>query len=221
MQQALAIFRAAFPYHLGQGFHVHLVDDAGARRNHAKVVQALLRPLDEAIALAVAAKIDVQVLFDRFRLGKALDDHRVVDGQHRRDLRVHRRRVATQLGHHVTHAGEVGQRRQAGGVMEHQAVGLERHLAVRALTQGASQHRLQRLRRAAGDVLQQDTDGKRQALQLAGGQQLLQVDIGKLRLVDLQGAHQVAGSLGHARIARFLVVCTGRNRHSALWMSRW
>ncbi|MNJ53749.1 hypothetical protein D3C77_491570 [compost metagenome] len=179
VQQALTVLGAAFPHHLGQGFHVHLVDDAGARRNHAKVVQALLRPLDEAVALAVAAKIDVQVLLDRFRLGIALDDHRVVDGQHRRNLRVHRRRVATQFGHHVTHAGEVGQRRQAGGVMEHQAVGLERHLAVRAVAEGTGQHRLQRLRRAAGDVLQQDTDGKRQALQLAGVQQLLQVDIGK------------------------------------------
>ncbi|MNO78679.1 hypothetical protein D3C76_698270 [compost metagenome] len=140
VEQALPVRCATFPNDLGQRLHVHLVNDAGTRWDHTKVVQALLSPFDETVALAVAAEVDVQVLLDRVRLGVALDDHRVVDSQYSGDERVHRLWIATQLGDNITHAGEIGQSRQAGGVMEHQAVGLERYFAVRALPDSSRQH---------------------------------------------------------------------------------
>ncbi|MNG39716.1 hypothetical protein D3C84_1279470 [compost metagenome] len=65
MQEPLAVLGSAFPHYLRQGFHVHLVNDASTWRNHAEIGQALLSPFNEAVALAVTAKINVQILLDR------------------------------------------------------------------------------------------------------------------------------------------------------------
>ncbi|MNM90760.1 hypothetical protein D3C81_1030320 [compost metagenome] len=208
MEQALPVRCATFPNDLGQRLHVHLVNDAGTRWDHTKVVQALLSPFDETVALAVAAEVDVQVLLYRIRFGIVFDDNRVVDGEHRRNQRVHRTWIAAELSHHVTHTGKVSQCWQAGGVMEHQAVRLKRHFAIRALANGTREYWRQRFRSAASNVFQEDTNRIRKTLQLTWSKQFFQVDIDKFRLANLQAAHQVAGSIGHARITLGLIVFT-------------
>ena len=46
---------------LGQVFEIHLVDDAGAGRHDAEVVERLLAPAEEFVALAVARELHVDV----------------------------------------------------------------------------------------------------------------------------------------------------------------
>ncbi|MNK92944.1 hypothetical protein D3C87_1130860 [compost metagenome] len=198
MEHSLAVFHRCFPHHLSERFHVHLVDDPRARRDDAEVVEAPLCPLDETVALAVAAKIDVQILVDGIGFCVTLDDHRVVDRQHGRDQRIHRFRIAAQLRHHIPHSCEVSQCRQASGVVKHQAVGLEWHFAVRTLTIGTRQHRGQRLRRATRDVFQKDANRVRQLRYLYRRQHFVQIDVGESLVVDDQMTEKVTGRFGHA-----------------------
>ena len=51
----------AGPHDLGQIFDVHLVANAGARRHRAEVLQLLLAPAEELVALAVALVLEVDV----------------------------------------------------------------------------------------------------------------------------------------------------------------
>jgi hypothetical protein len=51
----------------GQELEVHLVDDARVRRHDLEVVEGILAPAQEAVALLVAAELDLVVLFQRVR----------------------------------------------------------------------------------------------------------------------------------------------------------
>ena len=55
------------PDGLGQVFEIDLVADAGARRNDAEIVECLLAPAQERVALAVALELDLDVLLQRVR----------------------------------------------------------------------------------------------------------------------------------------------------------
>ena len=55
------------PDHLREVFQVHLVADAGARRHDAEIVEGVLAPAQELVALAVALELDVHVLLQRGR----------------------------------------------------------------------------------------------------------------------------------------------------------
>ena len=50
------------PDALAEIFQVHLMADAGARRHDAEIVERILAPAQEAVALAVALELDVDVL---------------------------------------------------------------------------------------------------------------------------------------------------------------
>ena len=56
---------------LGQILQVDLVDDAGRGRHHGEVVEGLLAPLQELVALAVALELPLGVELQRRRLPKA------------------------------------------------------------------------------------------------------------------------------------------------------
>ena len=51
----------AHKHALGQVLEVHLVDDAGAGRNDAEVVERLLAPAEEFVSLAIAVEFHVDV----------------------------------------------------------------------------------------------------------------------------------------------------------------
>ncbi len=155
---------------------VHQVNNAGAGRDHAEVIKTLLRPANKAIALGVAAKVKLQILLQRIGGGVAFDDNRVIDSQHRRNMRIDALRIAAEFSGEIAHRRKVRQRRQTGGVVKHQAVGIKGDFPRGLFALQHTQKSGQRLRRAQRDVLQQNAQAERQTLQLPERQQLGQIE---------------------------------------------
>ena len=57
------------------------MDDAGARRHDAEVVEGLLAPAQELVALAVALEFDLDVPREGVSRAEVVDLHRVVDDE--------------------------------------------------------------------------------------------------------------------------------------------
>ena len=106
---------------LGQVLEVHLVDDAGRRRHHAEVVEGLLAPAQELVALAVALELDLGVLPSASGEPNDVHLHRVVHHQVDRHQRVDPLGVAAQPLHRRAHRGEVDDGGHAGEVLEDHA----------------------------------------------------------------------------------------------------
>ncbi|HST18154.1 MAG TPA: hypothetical protein VLK36_10835 [Gaiellaceae bacterium] len=152
---------------------VHLVADAGARRHHREVVERLLPPAQERVALAVAGELELDVPRERPARREQVDLHRVVDHELCRDQRVDALRIAAEVGHCVPHRGQIDDRRHAGQVLQQHARRRERDLARRL-----------RVRVPLGDgfdvgiaavshhVLEQDAQRVRQARDVVRGLQL-------------------------------------------------
>ena len=99
--------------------------DAGGRRHDAEVVEGLLPPAQERIALAVALELALGVDREGSRVAEGVDLHRVIDHQVDIDERVDRRRVTAQLVHRVAHRRQVDDRGYAGEVLHQHPSGLE------------------------------------------------------------------------------------------------
>src|SRR5690606_6877967 len=69
------------PDTLGQILEVDLVTDAGARRHYPEVVESVLPPAQEGIALAIAADLHRHVVLEGNLIAEAIHPHRVVDHQ--------------------------------------------------------------------------------------------------------------------------------------------
>ncbi len=110
------------PHHLGEILEVDLVADAGARRHDAEVVEGLLAPAQELVALAVALELHAST-FSANASGPPnwSTMHRVVDDQIDRDQRIDLRRVAAAGDHRVAHRGEVDDGGHAGEVLHQHA----------------------------------------------------------------------------------------------------
>ena len=160
--------------HVGQVLEVHLVDDAGAGRHDAEVVEGALAPAQEAVALGVPLELELPVQIERVGRGEAIDHDRVVDDQIDRDLRVDQRRIAAEIAHRVAHGGKIDDRGHAGEILQDHAGGREGDLIVlRRLRLPARQ----RLDVRPGDVppvlvaeevLEQDLQRERQAADAVG-----------------------------------------------------
>ncbi len=201
-----AVF-AERPDHLRQVFQVHLMADAGSRRHHAEVVERLLPPAQEFIALAVALELHLHVLLERRRRAELVHHHRVVDDQVHGHLRVDLRRIGAERHHGVAHGREVDHGRNAGEVL-HQHPG--RPVGDLALRRAGLQPSADRLDVVdvdgavvlpAQQVLQQNLERERQgrdvAERLGGG---LQAVVVVAVVADGEGAAGVQGvmaKLGH------------------------
>ena len=117
--------------HLAEVLEVDLVADPGRRRHHAEVVERLLAPAQEGVALLVALVVAVGVDVEGARVAEGVDLDRVVDHQVDRDERVDARGVAAQVVHRVAHRGQVDDRGHAGEVLHQDAGGLEGDLDAR------------------------------------------------------------------------------------------
>jgi hypothetical protein len=109
------------PDGLGQVFQVHLVADAGARRDDAEIVKRAGAPFQEFIALAIALVFARDVFLKAVVMAEIIHHHRVVDHQIHRNQRVHRFRIAAQRCGGVAHGGEVHNSRNAGEVLHQHA----------------------------------------------------------------------------------------------------
>ena len=115
--------------HVRELLDVQLMADARPWRHDTHVVEALLRPFQEVIALLVARELQLHVLRKRAGAAGRVRDDRVVDHQIAGDLRVDLRRIAAQLGARLAHDCEVHEHRHAREVLEQHARRRELHLA--------------------------------------------------------------------------------------------
>ena len=110
---------------------VDLVADAGVRRHDGEVVERLLAPAQEGVALAVALELELGVALEREAGGELVDLDRVVDHELGGHERVDLRRVAAHVRHRVAHRREVHDRRHAGEVLHQHARRRVRDLGAR------------------------------------------------------------------------------------------
>ena len=104
-----------------QELEVDLMADSRSRRHHGEVVERLLPPAQEGVALAVAGELELDVARECPARGKQVDLHRVVDHQLGRDQRVDAPRITTEIRHGVAHRGEIDDRGDARQVLEKDA----------------------------------------------------------------------------------------------------
>jgi hypothetical protein len=102
---------------LGQVLEVDLVADPGRRRHDAEVVEGLLAPFEERVALEVAFEVVGGVDREGALVAEGVDLDRVVDHQVDVDQRVDRARVAADLLHRVAHRRQVDDGGDAGEVL--------------------------------------------------------------------------------------------------------
>ena len=102
----------------GQVLDVHLVHDAGARRDHLELAEGLLAPAQELEPLPVAPELDLHVPGERVRAAEHVGHHRVVDDEFGRDERVDLGRVAAEGLHGLAHRGQVHHGGHAGQVLQ-------------------------------------------------------------------------------------------------------
>ena len=159
----------AGPDALAEIFQVHLMADAGAGRHHAEIIERLLAPAQEGVALAVAVELDIHVLRQAVGGAEIIHHHRVVDHEIDGDQRVHLLRLAAQAQDPIAHGREIDHAGHAGKVLHQDAGRLERHFGGRGGVGEPAGHGL-RIRHAVGlavleaqDVLQQDLQADRQA----------------------------------------------------------
>ncbi len=102
-----------------------------AGRHDAEVVERLLAPAQERVALLVALELALGVDGEGAGVAEGVDLDRVVDHQVDGDERVDRLRVAADLGHRVAHRRQVDHRRHAGEVLHQHPRRLEGDLRAR------------------------------------------------------------------------------------------
>jgi len=106
---------------LGEVFQVDLVDDADGGRDDAEGLEGLHAPLEELVALGVAAELLAEVLEEGVGGTGAVDLHGVVDDEVDGDERLDHGAILAELGDGLAHGGEVDEQRHAGEVLQHDA----------------------------------------------------------------------------------------------------
>ena len=181
-------------HHRRQVLQVHLVDDAGARRDHPEVVEGALGELEELIALDVALQLQLDVEPERVLRAVVVHLHRVVDHQVAGDDGIDAVGVALHPRHRVAHGGEVHHAGHAGEVLEHHARRHEGDLGPRgALPVPAAElaHVVLGDHPTAGvaeGVLEQDADGEGQTVELGDALAGQLARAGRRRLVRSPGS---------------------------------
>ena len=136
---------------------VHLVDDSGVRRDDLEVVECLLSPAQERVALAVPLELELRVAESRSRRRVLVDLDRVVDHELGRKLRVDAGRVAAEVLHRIPHPREVDDGGDACEVLVEHARRPIGDLPRRLVLRGPAEHGLGgRLLAVAERVLEQD-----------------------------------------------------------------
>ena len=178
----------------GQVLEVHLVDDPGVRWHDAEVLEGVLAPAQEGVALAVPLELLLGVDLEGRRPAERIDLHGVVDDQLGGEERVDAARGAPQVRHGVPHGGEVHDGGDSREVLEEDACGPKRDLpllvaAVRPRGHGADVIGRDRVAvLVPEEVLEQDPDRIRQAGDARDARALerAQVVVGDPLALDLQ-----------------------------------
>ena len=111
---------------LRQVLEVYLVDYPGVGRNHAEVVQRLLSPAQERVALLISSELEIGVDEQCCFRPIFIDLHRVVDDEIDWLERVDQPGVPAESRQSVSHGGEIDDGRHSGEILEEDARGPER-----------------------------------------------------------------------------------------------
>ncbi len=107
------------------------MDDAGVGRDDAEIAEGILSPAQERVPFLVARELELRVQLKRVRLAEVVHLHRVIDDELDRLQRVDLVRVAAEPDDAVAHRGEIDDAGHAGEILEQDARGHERDLALR------------------------------------------------------------------------------------------
>ena len=177
---------------------IHLMDDAGVRRDDAEVAEGVLAPAQKRVALLVARELELGVQLEGVRLAEVVDLHRVIDDQFDRLQRVDLVRVAAEPRDAVAHRRQVDDRRDAGEVLEQHACRRERDLLLRRALHVPARQRFDvgRLHEpavlVAQQVLEQDLQRERQAARSQGTRP--RCSAGRLKIWYGAAAHRECGA---------------------------
>ena len=104
------------------------MDDTGGRGHDAEVVEGLLPPAQEFVALLVAGKLAFGIQFQSSPQTVVVHLHRVIDYQIHGNLRIHFFWIATQFGHGIPHRRQIYDGGNPGKVLHHDASRFEWNL---------------------------------------------------------------------------------------------
>ena len=117
----IAVLVRICPDGLRQIFKVYLMADACARRHDTEIVERLLAPFQECIALDIALVFAVHIHLEGAGIAELVDHHRVVDNQIDRVQRVDLLRVTAQRLDPVAHGRQIDDRGHAGEILHQHA----------------------------------------------------------------------------------------------------
>jgi len=190
-------------------FEIDLVHDTGTRRHHAEVLERLLRPAQQHVALTVPLVLQLDVVGEREQGAEVIDLHRVVDHQIGRHERVDARDIAAEPRHRCPHRREIDDGRDTGEILQHHATGHEGKFEIFRFARIPVREFLDVLRLdelapgVAQHVFEQDTNCDRQALEIHA----LLGERGQP--VVSNGGSRRGGQVG----ARSAGICTNRSSH--------
>jgi hypothetical protein len=183
------------------------VADPGRRGHNAKVVERLLSPAEERVALLVSLVVALGVDLEGALVAEGIDLDRVVDDQVDRDERIDLRRVRAEVVHRVAHGGEVHYGGHAREVLHQHPGGLERDLDARVGLRVPARDRLDVFGGHGASVLEAQ-DVLEQNLQRVGQPRGVELALQSIEAVDLElavadrervaGSEAVAAVFGHA-----------------------
>ena len=163
---------------------VDLVADAGRGRDDAEVVERLLAPAQELVALLVALELALGVDLEGAGVAEGVDLDRVVDHEVDRDERVDLGGVGAELLDRVAHRGQIDDGRHAGEVLHQDPGGLEGDLLRRLGLRVPGGDGLDVVGRDALAVLEPE-DVLQQDLQRVGQPSDVELRLQRVEAVDL------------------------------------
>ena len=95
--------------------------DAGARRHHAEIVESLLTPFQEPVALAVALVFMFDIVLEGSRRAEFVDDNGMIDDEIDRHQRVDLLRVAAERAGGIAHRRQIDDGGNTGEILHQHA----------------------------------------------------------------------------------------------------
>ena len=162
-------------HRLAEVLEIHLVADAGAGRHDAEVLERVLSPPQEDVALLVALELELGVDQERGLRAVLVHLDRVVDDEIDRLERIDALRVAAERRDGVAHRGEIDDGGDAGEVLQQYAAvrnAISFSPRARHVPFGEREDVVvldERVVLVSQQVLQQDLETERQAAGVAAG----------------------------------------------------
>ena len=113
--------------HAREIFEIHLVADAGVRRNNFEILKSFLSPAQKSVALDIALHFQAGVEGERVCRAEFVHLHGMVNYQLGGEQGIDFLRVAAEIADRVAHRGEINHGGNAGEILQQHARGHERN----------------------------------------------------------------------------------------------